>query len=108
MALKRLVTTNKEIDRLQDAVDYEFRRYEATGFLPAGASVDIDSSSAGEIDVQHGLGRKPQGWIVTYVETSSAATSAPSVFYRAGARKDTKRLTLYVTAAFEALRLWVY
>lgn len=65
-------------------------------------------AAPGTIDVNHGLGALPRGFLVLDVARPNGSTTAISIFRRSGDQLDTKVMRLYSTATFDSLKLWVF
>lgn len=73
-----------------------------------GVEVTLGAKAAGTFNVLHKLGREPRGWLVLDVCRAAAATGDLCVYRRLGDTRDARTLTLYTSASFESLTLWVW
>lgn len=109
MALRKVRSSDPEINAIQDAVDTELRRLDRAPFNVQGVYLDYaDGAAAGTLKLVHGLGRVARGWLVTYFRRSSGATAAPSIYHRIGGQNDETTLEVYVSHSWERLSFWVF
>lgn len=65
-------------------------------------------TAAGTFGVLHKLGRVPRGYLVLDCKRAAGATGDLSIYSRVGDVRTDSVLTLYGSASFEALTLWVW
>ena len=65
-------------------------------------------AAAGTFGVVHKLGRVPRGYLVLDCKRASGATGALSIYSRTGDARTDSVLTLYGSASFESLTIWVW
>ena len=95
--VRRLGGTGYELDAVQRNVEAATRKARA---LPQtkGRLVRVDIAAPGNIDISHGLGRKPIGY-----ELRKTYTAMDLTFVRA-----TSRLLVVTASAAGVVELWVY
>lgn len=71
MSLKKIVSANSDLNRIQDAIRQAYDFLTADPFAKR-QTIDVAVTVAGTVEVPHALGRVPTGWVV--VDRNSAAT----------------------------------
>jgi hypothetical protein len=100
--------TDRELQRFAEQTRDELVRLERLPLLAGRLVQDGPRAGAELIFVRHGLQRRPQGFVVAYVERAPGEASELSIYRRTGERWDETGIALYVTGGYERLALWVY
>lgn len=97
MALKRVVTTDRTLQAIQDNVDQALSLIQATPFQ-GGTLLTSVALQTGSTQIAHTLSRQPRGWVI--VDINAAVTVYRTAW-------DAKFLTLQSSAGATA-SIWVF
>ena len=98
----------RKLESFQTGIQECFAAVYALPFLRGVQTTASPLSAAGVFVVKHALGRAVTGFVVLDVRRAAGATGTLSIYRRAQDANDKNGFTLYGSASFEALTLWVW
>lgn len=103
-ALKNIITGSFELSQVQANLDQLWKQLNLNPFQ-TGQWLKGQKLVSGQTSVQHGLGRIPQGWVVTNINGAATIYQVPATLSQAN---PTNTVLYLHSSAAVTVDLWIF